>query len=278
MVRKFECNDCKCRFEADDVKEVFCPKCHSENVEYANFHVPRKLLISLCSFLAILVLVIITYKIDWKQTEKQGESLIEEIDSLAYGQAETYVNETGLSIPPKINVGHLTFEEKGYRFEVTVDNPPAIKFYYAIVDSYNNKIVAKSVDGTFRDIPFSNADGGVYEVSLFDASADTLICKIEKTGFIKQQAVTRKMTVGELQSKIDIRDSSLMGVGENDYLNPDYELKLVGLPSDAVNIPTTLGEVFDKLDNEIWESVKVNSLGYDDMNRISKIVLSVKEL
>ena len=81
----------------------------------------------------------------------------------------------------------------------------------------------------------------------------------------------------ELQSKINNRDATLMGIGENDYLSPEYTLKLNGLSSDAVNIPSTLGEVFDKLDNEIWESVKVTSLEYDDMNRINKIVLSVKD-
>ncbi len=85
------------------------------------------------------------------------------------------------------------------------------------------------------------------------------------------------MTVAELQARIEKRDETLMGVGENDYLNPGYKLKFVGLPSDAVNVPSTLGEVFDKLDNEIWSSVKVNSLDYDDMNRISMIKLSIKE-
>lgn len=276
MTRKFVCNDCKCRFEDDDSKEVLCPKCKSENVEYATFHVPSKVWIYLCIVFAILALGFVLSKIDWKQAEAQRAS-IEEKDSVASGRDETYISETGLSLPPTINVGHLTFEEKGYNFEVTVENPPATQFYFAILDSHSKTIVAKSENGTFKDVPYSNADGGVYEVSLYDTSSDTLICSIEKTGFIKQQAVTRKMTDGELQNKIDIRDPSLMGVGENDYLNPDYELKFVGLPTDAVNIPTTLGEVFDKLENEIWESVKVNSLGYDDMNRISKIVLSVKE-
>lgn len=277
MIRKFECHDCKCRFEADDANQVLCPKCNSENVEYAHFHVPSKVWKYSIMGLAILVFGIIVSKIDWKRSEIPGDEILSQEDSLAYGRDTTYINETGLSIPPTINVEHLTFEETGYQFEVTVDNPPATKFYFAIVDSYSKKIIAKSKDGAFKDVPYSNADGGVYEVSLFDTSSDTLICNIEKTGFIKQKAVSRKMTVGELQNKIDNRDSSLMGVGENDYLNPDYELNFVGLPNGSVNIPTTLGEVFDKLENEIWESVKVSSLGYDEMNRISKIVLSVKD-
>ena len=279
MIRKFECKNCNHCFEADDDKTVQCPNCGSDNVEYAHFHVQSKVWKILGVLLAVVIIVITLTQIEWSCSGKQGEVIIEEKDSLTYAQDTTYLKETGLSLPSVINVGDIVFENNGYRFNVEVENPPSVKFYYAVVDPYNNKkIIAKSENGIFKDVPFSNADGGVYEVSLFDASSDTIICSIEKTGFIKQQAVAKKMTVAELQSKIDNRDTSLMGVGENDYLSPDYKLKIVGLPKDAVNVPSTLGEVFDKLDNEIWESVKVNALEYDEMNRIVKITMSVKEL
>lgn len=278
MERKFECHNCNARFDADDARQVQCPKCGSDNVEYAHFHIPSKAWKALCVALAVLFFVVLAINIDWGHSENQGGTDIVEKDSMAIGRDTAYIKETGLNLPPVINVGELMFEGKGYKFNVTVDNPPMVKFYYAIVDPYNDKnVIAKNENGSFADVPYSNADGGMYEVSLLDASVDTIICSIEKTGFIKQQSVSIKMTTAELQSKIDSRDASLMGVGENDYLNPDYELKLMDLSGDAVNIPSTLGEVFDKLENEIWESVKVNSLEYDDMNRISKIVLSVKE-
>lgn len=279
MIRKFECRKCQFQFEAEETQQVLCPKCGSDNVEYAHFRIPSKVWKILGIGLVIVILIFFVTKINWKDDEQQEKTPVEERDSLAVFRDTTYINETGLSLPPVINVGDLTFEENGYRFEVVVDNPPLTKFYYAIVDPYNDKrIVAKSETGTFKDVPYSNADGGVYEVSLFDASADTVICNMEKTGFIKQKPVAKKMTVVELQSMIDNRDISLMGIGENDYLNPDYKMNFVGLSGDAVNVPSTLGEVFDKLENEIWESVKVNSLEYDEMNRIAKIVLSVKEL
>lgn len=273
MERKFECRNCNARFDADDARQVKCPKCGSDNVEYAHFHIPSKAWKVICVALAVLLIIVIAIKINWGQSKNQGGADVVEKDSI--------VRDTtglGLNLPPVINVGELMFEGKGYKCNVTVDNPPMVKFYYAIMDPNNDKnVIAKSEDGSFEDVPYSNADGGVYAVSLLDASVDTIICSIEKTGFIKQQAVAKKMTIGELQSKIDSRDASLMGVGKNDYLNPDFELKLIGLSGDAVNIPSTLGEVFEKLENEIWESVKVNSLEYDDMNRISKIILSVKE-
>lgn len=278
MIRKFECKDCKHRFEADDAGQVLCPKCNSDNVEYARFHLPPVVWKVGGIILLAAILTIVATKIDWNRPAAKEDEPIAGKDSLDHARDTTYVNETGLTLPPVINIGELVFEEEGYTFEVTVENAPTLKFYYAILDSYNHKkVIAKSNDGKFKGVPFSTADGGCYDVALMDVSVDTLICCINKTGFIKQKAVTKKMPVSELQTLIDSRDVSLMGVGENDYLNPDYKLKFSGLPSDAVNVPTTLGEVFDKLDNEIWSSVKVSSLEYDDMNRISVIQLSIKE-
>ena len=278
MIRKFECKNCQNRFEADDAGQVLCPKCNSDNVEYDHVHIPSKVWKIVGGILLLLIIGIIISKIDGCKSPNQTEEFSVEKDSTECVQDSTYINETGLSLPPVINVGELLFEENGYTFEVKVDNPPSFRFYYAIVDPYNSKkIVAKNDNGKFKEVPCSEADGGMYDISLFDASTDTLICSIQKPGFIKQKSVSKKMTSEELQTKINNRDASLMGVGENDYLSPEYVLKLNGLSSDAVNIPSTLGEVFDKLDNEIWESVKVKSLEYDDMNRINKIVLSVKE-
>lgn len=278
MKRKFECHNCKACFEADDTKQVQCPKCGSDNVEYAHIHIASISWKALCAVLSVLFIIVLATKIDWRHIINRRDDKVIEKDSFEVVRDTTYTNETGLNLPPVINIEELIFEGKGYKFNITVDNPPNVQFYYAIVDPYNNKnVIAKSENGTFADVPCSDADGGVYELSLFDAYEDTIICSIEKTGFIKQQLVAKKMTTAELQYKIDSRDASLMGIGENDYLNPDYELDLIGLSSDAVNIPSTLGEVFDKLENEIWESVKVNSLEYDEMNRISKIVLTIKE-
>ena len=71
---------------------------------------------------------------------------------------------------------------------------------------------------------------------------------------------------------------SLKALFESNQEKLAEKLSQFVLPKDAVNVPSTLGEVFDKLDNEIWESVKVNALEYDEMNRIVKISMSIKEL
>lgn len=278
MKKKFECKNCKNRFEAEDNNHVLCPNCHSDNVEYTRFHIPLKVWKIAGGILALLLIVYALLQFAPNSSTNLEESLPDKKDTLKIQKDSIYLNETGVSLPPVINVGELDFEENGYSFEVSIENPPAVKCYVAILDVYNEKkVIKKSNNGKFKDIPFSEAKGGTYIVAIFDTSVDTLICSIEKPGFIRQKAVTKKMTVAELQAMIDMHDETLMGKGVNDYLNPECELKFVGLPSDAVNVPSTLGDVLGKLENEIWSSVKVKSLGYDDMNRISVINLSVNE-
>lgn len=277
MQRRFECKNCQALFEADNTKNVQCPKCGSDNVEYVQFHIPVKFWKLGGILLVILAVGLLIVNIDRFQPSTQYSVGGEVKDTAQIERDTTYINETGLQLPAEINVGELVFEADGYKFDITVKNPPLQNFYFAVVEYHGEKIVAKSNDGRFAGVPYSPDDGGTYTLSLFDASTDTIICSIEKPGFIRQIAVAQKMTLAVLQSKIDNRDISLEGAGENEYLSPDYKLEFVGLSSDAVNIPSTLGEIFDKLDNEIWKSVKVNSLEYDDMNRISKIVLIIKE-
>lgn len=276
MKRKFECWNCKKHFEADDKEWVECPHCHSDNVEYASFHMPKWTLWCVLGAAVLGGVGIALSQIDWK-TEKTRADLNTE-DSVAVEEFvvdSTFTSETGLEIPSSIIVGELTFEEDGYTFEAEVKNPPSLKFYYAVLEAFEDKVVAKSNDGKFSAIPFSNAEGGSYRVQILAIGTDSVCASADVPGFIKQKKVSKKMTVAELQTKITKRDPSLMGLGENDYLAPDYKLKFTGLPKDATNVPQVLAEVYDKLDMGTWTSAKVTSLEYDDMNRVSQITMKV---
>lgn len=281
MIRKFECKNCKKHFESDDAgQQVQCPYCGSDNVEYVSFYIPSIIWKIVCAIAILLILGCIIFKIDWNVNVCQNSVFIqdEERDTIDIVRDSTYRIETGNTPPTVICVEDLRYENDGYTFDVKIENPPLVRFYIAVLHPFDNqKVIAKADDGKFKQVPNSDADGGVFDIALIDMSTDTIICKIDKPGFIRQKAVSNKMTVSELQTRIDNRDNSLMGIGENDYLSPNYKIKFVRIPNDAVNVPSTLGEIFDKLENEIWLSVKVNSLEYDDMNRISKIVLSVSE-
>ena len=273
MICKFECSDCKTRFEADDRENVICPHCKSDNVDYAKTHISSKVWMAVAIIAVLVALVCVALHIEWGK--ESGDGMV--ICGGHISDTTEVVIVPGLDVPPTIEVGDLIFEEGGYSFTVVVKNRPSAKAYVAVINPINNQTISKSEDGVFKDIPSSEADGSFYTIALMDAAKDSVLTSMEKPGFIKQAKVARKMSVEELQRKIESRDDSLMGLGENDYLSPDLTLKFVGLPADAVNVPTILSEVFEKLDMEIWSSVLVSNLEYDEMNRIKTITLKVNQ-
>lgn len=262
MRRKFECKTCKKQFDADDQDSVICPYCLSDNVEPASFHLP-----SWVKYIGLAVVICgLGFIILWKTDMQTNEETTETSEELNFEF-------------PTIEAAELQFNGKTYSIEVAARNlPKSKKYYYVCLNHFGEKkVLQKSKDGHFSDIPYCEEDGACYDFAIMDASADTLLCTpIPVTGFIRQASVSNKMTEQELQALIDNRDSSLNGAGENDYLAPDYTLIIKGLPSDAVNTPTILAEVTEKLDMEVWQKVNVIALEYDEMNRIKTIILKVK--
>ena len=277
MIRKFECKNCGKQFEADDKKMVSCPHCQSDNVEIASFRISPLVWKVGAGVLALAIIVALLFPTSGKDKDiMQIEEITSNGDEIGERSDSTEI-VPGLDIPPTIEVGDMSFEGNGYSLKVKAYNVPVSKTYIAILNPFDNtKRIAKSDDGTFKNVPSSDVDGAYYTIALVDAATDSIICSIEKPGFIEQSPVATKMTISELQQKIDSRDNSLLGAGENDYLAPDYKLKFIGLSSDAVNIPTILAEVTDKLDMETWASAKVTALDYDDKNRVSAITLKVE--
>ena len=269
MLRKFECKECKTRFEADDAHSVVCPHCQSDNVDYAHFHISAKVwkIIAGCVLGGLIVWGIVSPPpFICPPPDGPGPDTLDTtiIDSIYIGF-------------PILNIGEPVENEGYYTVDVVVENPGVAKIYYAILDPYNNShIIAKADKGHFTKIPSSKADGGVYDIAVFDAKEDTIICKKDKPGFIPiVSPPSDRMSKEDLQDSIDARALSLMGKGENNYLASDYTLKFVGLPKDAVSVPTILAEVFEKLDFS-WISVKVVDLKYGKDNRISEITLKVE--
>jgi len=276
MKRKFECWNCKSHFEADDSEWVECPHCHSDNVEYASYHMPSWVKWTVPAVIIVAATGFGISRIDWNSRNVHDD--IDTNDSLAvqaYVRDTLFTSETGLDIPASIIVGELVFDEDGYSFEAGVKNPPSGEFHFVLLEAFEDKVVAKSEDGKFSAIPFSKAEGGSYRIQIRAEGSDSICATSDVPGFIKQMKVSKKMSIAELQAKISKRDESLLGIGENAYLAPDCQLKFTGLARDAINIPQVLSEVFEKLNNETWASAKVVSLEYDDMNRISQITMSV---
>lgn len=285
MLRKFECWHCHHRFEADESSWVECPHCHSDNVDYARFHLPKGIWKWGVGVVSVAVLAYALLNVDWKMFKgsEAPQAVIAEVEDTARKVIEetdtAVVHELRLPVPPTVNVkGNPVFKDGGYSFDVTVKNAPQEGSYYVVaLDHFNHSVVvARSKNGHFDQLPPSKADGGQYDFAVCAVSNDSMLCQpVPRAGFIPQQSVARRMNKEQLQQLIDSNDDSLYGAGENKFIAPDCEIAYEGLPADAPDVPTKLKDVADKVDVGNWEAT-VKHTEYDDLNRISKVVIVVK--
>lgn len=261
MVRKFECINCHRVFDADDTQLVKCPRCGSDNVEFAAKRLPKWVV--LVSLLGIVLIGIIYLCLKPKHNEEKATDT---------NPTEAIVNE-----PPRFEIIDRKVDDEGlYAFKIRVENAPGKKFYYSVTDLSADVVIATSKDGSFSKIKASEDPEGAYMIQLIASKGDTLLYQDRVDGFMKVEHVDTKMTAEELQQLIDSRDQSLLGVGENKYLSPTCELRFNGL-SENDEHPTNLADVLEKLDMEVWESAKVESIEYDDTKHIRSISFRVKK-
>ena len=285
MVRKFECWDCHKVFEADDKKDVLCPNCKSDNVDYVSRHIPYTKIA-----LGIIAIAIVGYGIDFMLNEWQRFNINRHDDNLPVDTPDTsitvpeekivstFVNETGLKIPPSISLdGEKKLNDnETYSFKVIVDHAPNVSYVITLTEKTSGAIVAKSEDGSFTDVPPSKAEGGIYLIQIVDKKADTLLSTPQPMdGFFPVKKVDHKLSVADLQRLLDSEDETLLGNGENPYLAPLYTIKYIGLSEDDSH-PANLADVMEKK-YMVWKSfkVEVESLVYDESNHISCITLKV---
>lgn len=283
MLRKFECWQCYHRFEADDQNHVECPHCHSDNVDYAHFHFPKGTWKWSGVAIGCLLVGYALYNMNWNtfgggSTPSIGKS---QPDSLRTDIEEepdtTVINEIKLAVSPTVNLdGKPTFEDGGYAIHVKVKNaPPEGSYYFVVLDHYDHsKIVARSDDGNFTNLPPSKYDGQ-YDFSVCSKQNDSLLCQpVPRTGFLPQQSVNERKSKEWLQQLIDTNSDLIVGSGKTPYLSPDYVVHVNGVDASS---DIRLAEIANNVSFGIW-SVTVNSVEYDDMNRISVIHISAKEL
>lgn len=279
MIRKFECWNCKHTFEADNSRYVECPYCQSDNVEYSTYHAPKyfKWIIGLLFLVGLVLFVHWQFSSNNTNCDEEilwDENLVQS-EEIIIGEEE-FSDIQLLKNPPKITTGKLKFEDDGYSVKVSVQNMSSGQYHFAILNAFEDVVIAESSNGVFKKVPYSEAEGGSYRIAIIQNSNDSIITFIDVPGFIKQVRVSSKMSLEELQRLIYSRDQSLLGLGKNDYLSPDYKLNFVGLASNSTQVPSVLAEVFEKLDMGAWESVSITNVEYDENNRIRTITMSVQ--
>ena len=270
MKKKFECKTCKKQFEADDSGFVVCPHCHNDNVEPYSRHISTAVwkigtgVIALIATSCVILFCI---------SRCDGDTPIHTPDP----------DNPGIVIDPSdpttVSVSEPVFNDDGtYSVDVEALNlPRGIKCVYVMLSHFDRQELQRNKDGHFTGIPFCEDDGHSYDFAVVNSKTDTMLCvPVEQTGFIKQGVVKEdeRLTGEQLQHLIDTRDASLNGVGESDYLAPDYKLAFTGLSPDEKE-PQSWSELFDILDFKIWSGVTVEKVGYDDKNRVNAVTLKI---
>ena len=199
-------------------------------------------------------------------------------DSINLSPEEAHLNKMEIK-----EVMKATFDKKKQKYNYRVKvrfAPPSSSVSYEILMPFEDKVVAKSDDGLFSDLDPSpdNDGGGCYRVRAIATKDGKTIATAMRdcTGFIKQRAVSKKLTITQVQKLMDKRDNSLLGVGENNFFAPNYKMSFSGLDNEDENL-AVMQDVFDHIDLGIWKSVTVTGLKYDEMNRICEIQLRVKQ-
>lgn len=285
MTHKFECQDCKHVFEADDSKEVLCPKCQSDNVEYYTQHRSYgKILIGGISALSVCGIIYLAIQLfPRNQKGEQPQEPVDVVDTSSVKQiAETedeYTKETGLEVTPSIKpMGEKQLaDDQTYSFEVAVEHAPSVAFKVVLLEKGTNKVVAESKNGKFANVPASKAEGGMYIIQIVDSKTGKVLCDPQPIdGFLPIQKVSHKLSVEQVQELLDKEDETLIGDGENPYLAPDYKIEFKGVKGND-ELPTNLADVIEKVYMGVWKSVKVEALEYDKTMHISCIKLIVKK-
>ena len=206
----------------------------------------------------------------------EDELMIED-SVLVINDSDTLVLDTEVARSMRLVMSKPAFADGKYSFTVrAADVPDGAKVSYKVCKPFGDKaVIAESEDGKFKDLPYSE-DESTYAVIAIAKKGGEIVAQTEDvaTGFIKQEAVSKAMTVDELQRLIDKQDESLLGAGENAFLSPDVKLVFSGLDADDV-APTVMGDVFSNLKMRVWDRVTVVSIKHDSMNRVSEIQLKV---
>jgi len=283
MKRKFECWDCHKTFDADDKVWVECPHCHSDNVEYWAINYLKY--IKVAGGVVCLGAIALGFYTAMSNSNALDSSSGNDVIIVKDEFSDISAQDTGLvALPPMEGQlpilslkGAPEFTGTGYNFSVNIEFAPEENYKYVILDAFENNVVAESKDGIFSNIPYSTAEGGSYRIKVVSEDGTRDLNEPKPiVGFIKQ-VVTTKMPAQELQQLLDYGDDSILGVGENEHIAPNYKIEYSNLPKDVMNIPKTLGELYaDKLMTAQWE-VKITSVQYDDMNRISVIKCQVTD-
>lgn len=281
MISNFKCNHCDALFRTDDESVVVCPRCGSDNVEPINIRRQRYNRwvvivagIALIGGIAALFVKLSGLKLVDDDAKKEEKIIVvKELVTIDTTYTDVPVELVKMSLEVKSKIS-LDASSGTYSFKTDCRHlPEGAKIEFSLA-GFDGKVVARSSDGSFSQVPPAADKKGIYTLSAFVAGVadDEQPETIEIAGFDPAPvADAPRMTVAEVQRLLDARDISAIykpGVG----IVKGCQLKYVGLGPDERG-PKDIGRLFSHLNLSDWTGVEVVSMTYDSYNRVNTITL-----
>lgn len=274
MIKKFECWQCNKTFEADDSNWVECPHCHSDNVEYSTFHLPKKLY-KIAGIICVAIIVIAggwlaIMNIDFSLASQEvlnGETKEEKKAKMD----SDYIIDGG-KLTPSIILETVEYnaETNTYNCAFRIDYPPEQAWKIVILEFRGDKIIAESDNGIFENLPYSQYDG-FYTIRLADRkTGEPLVDDKEMPNFDKQVLIKNPWSKSDLESRLN----SSANLTDADYVADPHTVIIKNKPKNDTTPTGSLREVQDMLKKCTLHATVVN-LEYDDMNKISSVTLTI---
>lgn len=263
MEKRFECKSCHRQFRADESKEVKCPYCGSDNIDYATSR-KNKWFLFILGIIGILLICLCIKKCD-----KPGIHEAEETNNSEATETTGYgTKQDGI---PTLRLKSSSYNEKDDTYDCVFLVEPRPKQKYKITISERGESpIAESTDGNFKNLPYSNSEG-TYIVRLLDTEKDSVLCELECMEFGRQINIREPWDAKELEKRINAKENLV----DNPYISSDLKIKI--LNNDPRNT-----ESLDKISKIISSVVKrdgfpvsVKSVKHNNQNQISEVELTL---
>lgn len=277
MANKYVCMDCGHVFESEDFL-VSCPKCGSTNIGEKK----KKSKALLWIILTLLLLAglgggaywYFFMKPDGEKKEATSKKKEKSETIAADNNKQEDAVDTVLPVDPVpyiVDIQNPVAVNGKYDLEVDAATHTNDKLEYILTDPTNPKNSYTSKDGKFTGVNPSTDASGVYELIIRNTKTmDELSLPV--TGFEQLIVKVKKITKDELQR---IFNSGTAPADMNSRMVPGCKIKVIGLP-DGEPAPDRVSEIFNRLE-AIWESVVVESVEYDERDRMSSFRIRVIE-
>lgn len=206
-------------------------------------------------------------------TEADPSETASSTEDISKTEAEVEITESVTYSEPVVNVSNVrvkaVVKQTEYYYSVTKLTASADgQIEYALEDNEGHSYT--SSNGIFNKVAANNT--GEYTVKVHDVDHNLVSAPKSIRGFSRLKPISNKLTAAELNSLFATGDydgnrSSLQG-------RMAEEVTIINT-SGNLNCPTYY-EIFTAINLEGW-TVSVESLGYDCLNRVSKIVINASK-